>query len=113
LRGYKEDDFKLTDTPLEAKGEGTEEEIKECFRVVGILIDRIEDNGHNTVIKASTLAAGLCSNYGIDTEEMLAFLEDKIRNNSYLSKGTNGYLKTMKTMFNRGFGFPTSLRKNN
>jgi len=113
LRGYKEDDFKLRDTPLEAKGEGTEEEIKECFRVVGILIDRIEDNGHNTVIKASTLAAGLCSNYGIDTEEMLAFLEDKIRNNSYLSKGTNGYLKTMKTMFNRGFGFPTSLRKNN
>jgi len=34
-----------------------------------------------------------------------------IRNNPYLMKGTEGYLKTATTMFNKGLNFPTPLRK--
>jgi hypothetical protein len=42
---------------------------------------------------------------------MWDLIEDRIRDNDYLSKGTDNYLKTAKTMFNRGLGFPTALKK--
>jgi hypothetical protein len=44
---------------------------------------------------------------------MWDLLEERIRNNDYLSKGTEGYLKTAQTMFNKGILNPAELQKRN
>lgn len=111
-RGYKVNAVKKIDiADIELPEEVSEEDIQQCFSLIGYLIDRIESSGHNQVVSTAFTAAGLCAFYGIDTDEMWNLLEDNIRSNTYLSKGTEGYLTTAKTMFNRGLGFPTPLKK--
>lgn len=110
-RGYKEDSFKPYEGGFETTGEGTEEEKEECKKVVCLMLANIERDGHGTVVRASTLAGGFCSQYGIEAEEMLNYLEDCVRSSDYLSKGTEGYLKTARTMFNKGLDFPAELKK--
>ena len=110
-RGYKTSAFVPFVGEIEIPEEVIEEDVEQCFKLVGHLIDRISDSGHNQVVSTAFTASGLCAYYGINTDEMWTLIEDKIRNNDYLSKGTENYLKTAKTMFNKGLGFPTSLRK--
>lgn len=110
LKGYKENAFVPFEGDFEVKGEYTEEEKEECFRLISHLINRIEDNGHNQVISASFLGGGLVAHYGIEESEMWGLIEDLIRDNDYLSKGTNGYLKTAQTMFNKGLLNPTPMQ---
>ena len=113
VRGYKTTavkEVKIED--IEFPEEVSEEDVEKCFSLITHLIDRITDSGHNQIVSATFTASGLCAFYGIDTNEMWDLIEDKIRDNNYLSKGTAGYLVTAKTMFNRGLGFPTSLHKN-
>lgn len=112
VKGYKTTAFVPFSGEIEIPEEVNEEDQQECFRLIGFLIDRIEEQGHNQVISTSFLSAGLCSYYGIDTNVMWDFLEDKIRSNDYLSKGTTGYLTSAKTMYNKGLDFPKELRKN-
>jgi len=110
--GYKTNAMKEVDiSQIELPEDVSEEDIQQCFSLISYLIDRIESSGHNQVVSTSFTASGLCAFYGIDTNQMWDLLEDKIRNNIYLSKGTDGYLKTAKTMFNRGVNFPTPLKK--
>lgn len=108
-RGYKENRFEEPDTEIEPKGEYTEEERRECVNLIENLIDRIEDNGHGQVLSASFIAGGLSSYYGL--EELFNVLQERIRANSYLSKGTNGYLKTASQLYNKGLRYPTPLNK--
>jgi len=111
-RGYKINAVKDVDiSQIELPEEVSEEDVQQCFSLISYLIDRIESSGHNQVVSTSFTASGLCAFYGIDTNEMWDLLENKIRDNTYLSKGTEGYLKTAKTMFNRGINFPTPLKK--
>ena len=109
--GYKANSFVPFVGEIEIPEEVSEEDKEKCFNLISHLIDRIVDSGHNQVVSTTFTASGLCAYYGINTDEMWALIEDKIRNNNYLSKGTENYLKTAKTMFNKGLGFPTSLRK--
>jgi len=110
VRGYKENAFVLPTEQLEIPENATDEERAECFRLITFLINRIVDAGHNSVISAAFTSGGLVSYYGINSDEMWDTIEDCIRNNDYLSKGTMGYLITAKTMFNKGQLFPTELR---
>lgn len=111
-RGYKITAFiPFESSEIEIPEEVDEESISQCYSIVGSLINRICDQGHNQVLSASFLSSGFCSYYGIDTNEMWDFLEDKIRSNDYLSKGTEGYLTSAKTMFNKGLNFPTALKE--
>lgn len=109
--GYKENSFVPFIGEIEIPEEVSEEDIEQCFNLISHLIDRIESSGHNQVVSTTFTASGLCAYYGINTDEMWDLIEDKIRSNKYLSKGTDGYLKTAQTMFNKGLGFPTALRK--
>lgn len=109
-RGFKTNAFIPSDIEIEVAGNCTEEEKEKCFSLIGYLFDRIEDSGHNQVISSSFSASGLCSYYGIDADEMWDLIEDKIRSNSYLSKGTDGYLKSARTLFNKGLNFPAPLK---
>lgn len=110
--GYKTNavkECKIDD--IEFPDEVCEEDVEKCFTLISFLIDRIVDCGHNQVVSSSFTASGLCAYYGINTDDMWDLLEDRIRANEYLSKGTNGYLKTARTMFNKGLSFPTPLKK--
>lgn len=111
VRGYKTTavkEVKIED--IEFPEEVSEEDVDKCFSLITHLIDRITDSGHNQIVSTTFTASGFCAFYGIDTNEMWELIEDRIRDNSYLSKGTEGYLTTAKTMFNRGLGFPTALK---
>lgn len=109
-RGFKENSFKPPDINVEVKGEHTEEEREKCIGLIETLINRIDDNGHNQVLSASFVAGGLAEYYGL--EELWDVLQDRIIDNNYLSKGTDGYLKTASEMFTKGSYFPTPLKKN-
>ena len=111
VKGYKENSFVPFVGEIEIPEEVNEEDVEQCFNLISHLIGRIDSSGHNQVVSTTFTASGLCTYYGINIDEMWALIEDKIRNNDYLSKGTENYLKTAKTMFNKGLGFPTSLRK--
>jgi hypothetical protein len=109
--GYKENSFVPFVGEIEIPEEVDEEDVEQCFNLIGHLIDRIIDSGHNQVVSTTFTASGLCAYYGINTDDMWNLIEDKIRNNDYLAKGTEGYLKTAQTMFNKGLNFPTALKK--
>ena len=111
VKGYKTNavkEVKLED--IEFPEEVSEEDVEKCFNLITHLIDRITDSGHSQVVSTCFTASGLCAFYGININEMWDLIEDRIRDNLYLSKGTEGYLTTAKTMFNRGLGFPTALK---
>lgn len=109
--GYKENSFVPFVGEIEIPEEVSEEDKEECFKLIAHLIDRIVDSAHNQVLSASFLSGGLVPFYGINQNEMWDLLEDRIRDNEYMKKGTEGYLKTAKTMFNKGLLNPTSLKK--
>lgn len=110
-RGFKENSFVPFVGEVEIPEEVSEEDVEECFKLVSHLLDRIVDSGHNQVVSSCFTASGLCAYYGIDTDEMWNLIRDRIEGNKYLSKGTDGYLKTAQTMFNKGLNFPTALKR--
>ena len=111
VRGFKENSFTPFVGEIEIPEDVSEEDKSECFNLISFLIDRIEDSAHNQVLSTSFLAGGICSYYGIDENEMWSLLEGKIRDNSYMRKGTEGYLVTSKTMFYKGLQNPTAMKK--
>lgn len=110
-RGYKTSAFVPFVGEIEIPEEVNDEDVEQCFKLVGHLIDRISDSGHNQVVSTAFLASGISAFHGVDTNEMWDYLEDRIRDNNYLSKGVEGYLTTAKTMYNKGLNFPKQLEK--
>ena len=113
VRGYKENAFVPFVGEVEIPEEVNEEDVEECLKLIGHLIRRISDSGHNQVISSCFTASGFCAYYGIPTEDMWSLIEDEIRSNNYLAKGVENYLKTATTMFNKGLNFPTALKTKN
>ncbi len=112
VRGYKTNAVKIVEIgDIDFPEKVSEEDVEKCFNLIIHLIDRITDSGHNQVVSTAFTASGLCAFYGIDTNEMWDVLEERIRENYYLNKGTEGYITTAKTLFNKGLNFPTALRK--
>lgn len=111
-RGYKTSAFVPFVGEIEIPEEVDEELQEECFRLITFLIDRIEDSAHNQILSSAFLSGGLVSFYGINQDEMWNLLEERVRDNQYMKKGTEGYLTTSKTMFLKGLSNPTALRKN-
>lgn len=108
-RGYKTNAFIPQDIEIECAEHVSEEEKEDCINMISRLIGRIEDSGHNQVISTSFLCGGISAYYGIS--ELWDVLQDSIESNTYLSKGTKGYLTSARTMFNKGLLNPTPLRK--
>ena len=111
VKGYKENAFVPFVGEVKIPEEVNEEDVEECLKLITYLIDRIESSAHNQVISVSFLSGGLVSFYGINQDEMWNLLEDKIRDNQYMQKGTNGYLKSAKTMYLKGLQNPTPISK--
>jgi hypothetical protein len=109
--GYKEGGFIPHVGEIEVAENVSEEDVKKCFSLVKHIFDRIEDNAHNNLVSCSFTAGGLCSFYGINSDDMWEVIEESIRNHAYIRTNIDGYLKTSLTLFNKGLNFPTPLKK--
>lgn len=107
-RGFITNSFSIPENIEVPKGNSSELEEARCMSLIANLIDRIEDEGHGQVVKAAFVCGGLSSFYGLPNLQSL--LEDSIRSNEYLSKNTEGYLRTSRQMFSSGLEFPTPLK---
>ena len=111
VRGFKTNSFQPFSGEMVVAEDVSEEDKEECFNTISFLIDRIVDCAHNQILSSSFLGGGLVAFYGIDQDEMWNLIEDRIRDNDYMKKGTNNYLKTAHTMFYKGLQFPKELQK--
>ena len=111
VKGYKENAFVPFVGEVEIPEEVNEEDVEECLKLISHLIGRIVDSAHNQVLSAAFLSGGLVSFYGINQDEMWNLLEERVRDNQYMKKGTEGYLTTAKTMFLKGLQNPTPISK--
>lgn len=112
VRGYKTTAVKEVKIEnIDFPEEVSEEDVETCFSLITHLINRITDSAHNQVLSSAFLSGGLVSFYSINQDEMWNLLEDRIRDNQYMKKGTEGYLTTAKTMFLKGLQNPTPISK--
>lgn len=112
VRGYKENSFVPFEGEIVIPENVSEEDKEECFNLIRHLINRIDCAGHNQVVSSTFIAGGLTAFYGICQDDMWEVIEECVSNNTYLSKGTRGYLTTSKTMFYKGLMHPTPLKRN-
>lgn len=118
-KGFREDSFKeLTEDELNSLsvGEGVSEiTSQKAYEVVCNMFNSITDNGHPQVIRFSLMAGGFFGwGYG-DIGTWNDTIEDCIRSNPYLSRGSRGgsnYITTAKQFFNRGIKSPLPIRNN-
>lgn len=110
-RGFAINAFDASNIVSEVNIEGTcsEEQAEKCFALIRNMINGIESDGHLIVRKSAVILGGLCAHYDIDEELAWEELESLIRDNAYLSKGIPGYLKTARTMLDRGLYSPFPL----
>ena len=69
-------------------------------------INKIIDNGHPQVRGAAVALGGYIGAGYLTTEDGVGLITKLIQSNSYLSKGTDGYIKTAIQMINKGISNP-------
>lgn len=89
----------------------TEDDAKWCINIASNMINRIVDNGHGQVVATASLIGGFVGSGYISRSDAEYALQSLIRSNHYLSKGTNGYIKTAMTMLEKGISSPVLLDK--
>ena len=107
MRGYKETLFEPFEGELPDSGSFSPEEINKVIETIKFYIDRIDGNAHPSILKYGILSGSLSAYHGID---LLPTLEKAIEENSYMSKDTNGYIRTARQMYERGLQNPQPLK---
>lgn len=110
-RGYKEGSFIPYEGVFETPEDINEEDTKEVISKITYLFNKIESNGHPQVVKYSALLGGYVASSYISYDEAYDLLIELIENNNYLSKDTNNYKTTAKTMLSRGMSSPILLKR--
>ena len=110
-RGYKEGSFIPYEGEFETPDDINEEDKQEVIDKLIYLFNRIEDNGHPQCVKYSALLGGFVASSYISFDEAYELLMELIENNVYLSKDTNNYKTTAKTMLSRGMLSPILLKR--
>ena len=110
-RGYKEGSFIPYEGVFETPEDINEEDTKEVISKITYLFNKIESNGHPQVVKYSALLGGYVASSYISYDEAYDLLIELIENNDYLSKDTNNYKTTSKTMLSRGMSSPILLKR--
>nr|DAI89447.1 MAG TPA: VirE-like protein [Caudoviricetes sp.] len=111
-RGYKEGSFTPFEGEFEISEDVSDEDKQRCFEMVRRMINKIEENGHPQVRSSAIIGGGVTAFYGLDQDEMWDLIEDRIRENAYLSKDIKNYLTTAKTLYNKGLLNPVALPEN-
>jgi hypothetical protein len=110
-RGFKEGSFVPYEGDFECPEDINEEDKQEVVNKITYLFNRIEDNGHPQCVKASALLGGFVASNYISYDEAYDLLMELVENNDYLSKDTNNYKTTAKTMLTRGMQSPVLLKR--
>ena len=110
-RGYKEGSFVPYEGEFETPTDINEKDKEEVIEKISFLFNRIENNGHPQCVKASALMGGYVASGYISYDEAYDLLMELVENNNYLSKDTNNYKTTSKTMLNRGMSSPVLLKR--
>lgn len=107
VKGYKTTLFEPFEGELPSSDSFTQEEIDKVVNAVKFFINRIDGNGHPAVCSASLLAGSLQMWYSVALQDIL---EQTIRENSYLQKDVENYIKTSRQMFDKGLLNPQPLK---
>lgn len=110
-RGYKEGSFVPYEGTFETPNDINEQDKQEVIDKITYLFNRIESNGHPQCVKYSALMGGFVASSYISYDEAYDLLMELIENNEYLSKDTNNYKTTSKTMLLRGMSSPILLKR--
>lgn len=110
-RGYKEGSFIPFEGEFDPPEDINEKDKQEVIDLITHLFNRIESEGHPQVVRASSLCGGFVGSQYIGSEEALELVYELIENNSYLSKGTQGYKLTAKTMLLKSINSPVLLKR--
>jgi len=108
-RGFKEGSFVAFEGEFEAPEDINEQDKQEVINKITYLFNRIENNGHPQVVKSSCLMSGYVGSNYISFDEAQDLLYELIESNDYLSKDTNNYKTTAKTMLLKCLGSPVLL----
>lgn len=108
-RGFKEGSFIAYEGDFEAPEDVNEQDKQEVINKITYLFNKIVDNGHPQCLKASCLLSGYTGSGYISFDEAQELLYELIENNDYLSKDTNNYKTTAKTMLLKCLGSPVLL----
>lgn len=111
IRGIQKDEFNINfiDLDFEATDKLSTEDIMNVAKHVKNTIGLADKNqvGHSAVISGSMIASGYAAQYtNIDEDKMFDYLTKCIEESEYLQKNLSGYLKTAKTMFQKGLSAP-------
>lgn len=107
VRGYKEDAFDFSKVKTEASEVEADSEMKKkLVDFISNAVRSINDNAHPQIRSFALTWGGFTAYYGLDIKKSFEFLRELVINNEYMSKNTNGYLKTVEQFFNKGLDAP-------
>lgn len=113
-KGMQVNEFNQTPNVEYSKDENiTQDDARWCVNIIKNMINKIVDNGHGQVVASASLLGGFVASGYISRSDAEYSIKQLISSNSYLSKGTSGYIKTAMTMIERGMSAPVLLQKNN
>lgn len=112
IKGEKIHAFKPIDlSEIELVENITEDDKKFVINIISKKINSIIDNAHGQLRATSLLLGGYVSSGYISVSEAESLLEDLVRSNAYMSKGTKNYIRTARHFLSEGFKAPLTLNK--
>lgn len=113
IKGEKIHSFKPIDLKdIKPVENVTEEDKNYVINIIKKKFNSITGDGHTQVRSNSLLLGGYISSGYISLSEGKSLLEDLIRDNAYLAKGTKNYLVTGRKFLQDGLRAPLQLNKN-
>jgi len=103
-QNFKEFDYK---PEIDFKAESKQEE--KILKIIDSGVDKIVGNGHPQLRGLAVAVGGYVAAGYIDFSTAIEYINQKISNNRYLSKGVKGYQRTAKQMINYGLQKPIEL----
>jgi hypothetical protein len=112
VRGGKINEFKVFEGGIEESVEGgTEEELERIFRAIDQTFDKIEreQTAHFFLRNLALWCGGICGYGYLNTEEVIDYICDKIKESSYCIKNETGYCNTIRDFVVKGTRAPLKL----
>lgn len=111
-RGGRKNSFKeVKAEDVEPLEEVTEEDIKEIYRRIDRVFEKIEEEqtAHRHILGLSTYIGGIVGQGYLPFNEAYDYICDKISQSDYCSKGRNNYCKTAREFIAKGMSSPIKL----
>jgi len=98
--------------PIRPNYKTNELDKKRVFKIVESIINKVTNEGHPEVVKASLLIGGYIASNTVNEHEAIQLINQLIDSNSYLVQKSEVYKKTALTMIEHGKASPKYLTQN-